>query len=641
MKKYRNWMIFALILLSFSGYSTVDAALNKGSVPPAFNALKSGEKSPMTILYFFTHPSKPSVRGLEEIKTQYSLYKKAGIKVIAISKGSSKGLSQYLKKADLPFPVIEDQGKIFKDYDIQIILPTTVILGPGGRVTDTLQGGGPSSKQFMTTVAQRSMQLKQNALAKNLYAKVLEKDPENVAAQTGLGEVFLKEGKLDRAEDAFSKVVSLNTPEALLGKEGLAAIHLEKGETAQAIAVAEEIKKDDPENGLVHLIKANVLASRGDQNGALSEYNEAIEGKLSNDWQRAEAYNQAGRIHSERGEYDQAESMYQEAVNQNPFSSEILTNRGALYEKQGQPQKALAFYQEALTANPADEVAQLLTKRIVQHLDFKEDMARQKRVDELVNELADRFKKGDKQPETMMDRWSSRPMTIAFLGLKSIGGGLLREGMAEVLQQEIAQQMMSNSRVSVVEREILEKLLLELKLGSSDLADPETALKLGKILAARLIVTGKLVQIPNGIRLSLRVIDPETSAVKIAYADEMGPNKNLMALAESTGKSLNQRIQNSYPLRGKIALVEEGQQVIVNLGRKHGLQTGTVMKIIADGEAIIIDGKVIGHRKKKVGLLEIVSVEEGMSYGKLTEKNAPILKDQKVLENVGKGSKNF
>lgn len=522
-----------------------------------------------------------------------------------------------------------------------IILPTTVVLGPGRRVTDTLEGGGPSSKRFITTVAQRSMLLKQNELAKTLYTQVLEKDPDNIPAQTGLGHALLGEGKLDQAEAAFSKVVSLSNPEAILGKEGLAVVHLKKGETAQAMAVAEEIQKKDPENGLVHLMKANVLASRGDQEGALAEYNEAIEGKLSTDFQRAEAYNQAGRIHSERGEYAQAESMYDQAVNENPYSAEILTNRGALYEKQGQPQKALALYQEALTANPADEVAHLLSKRIMQHLDFKEDMARQERVDKLVSGLAERFKKGDVRPRPVSDPWSSRPMTLAFLGLKSIGGGLLREGMAEVLQQEIAQQVMASQRVSVVEREILEKLLTELKLGSSELADPETALKLGKILAARLIVTGKLIQVPNGIRLSLRVIDPETSAVKMTYADEMGPNKNLMALAETTGKTLSRKIKTSYPLRGKIALVEEDHQVIVNLGRKHGIQTGVKMKIIADGDEIVIDGVVIGRRKKKVGLLEIVTVEERLSYGRLMEETAAIQKNQKVLENVEKDPKLF
>lgn len=629
-------MMFTLLKVSISG-----AALQKGTVAPSFPALAGDQKHPMVILYFFKHDSKPSMQGLEHLKTQYSLYQSAGIQVFAISKDEPKALDHSLQKNPLPFPVVKDDGKIFKDYGIQIVLPATVVLGPGGRVTDTLEGGGPTSKQFITTVADRSLQMKNTALAEKLYTAVLKEDPKDASAQAGLAQVYLKEGKFDRAEAAFSNMVKLSAPEAILGKEGLVAVHLKKGETEKAVAAAEDIQRTDPSNGLVHLIKANVLAGTGDQAGALSEYNRAIEGKLTHDWQRAEAYNQAGRIHSEQGDYEQAESMYAQAVNQNPYSPEILTNRGALYEKRGEPQKALALYQEALTVDPKDEIALLLSKRIAQHLDFEEDMERQKRVDSLVSELAERFKAGKAAPVESSDPWSSRPMTIAFLGLKSMGGALLREGMAEVLQQEIAQKMMASGRVSVVEREIMDKLLTELKLGSSELADPETALKLGKILAARLIVTGNMVQVPEGVRLSLRVIDPETSAIKVTHSDEMGLNKNLMELSEVTGKVLQERIKILYPLQGKIALVEEGGQVIVNLGRKHGMAPGVEMKIISEGDAVVMDGKVIGHRKKKVGRLKIVEVEEGLSYGRLTEKASAVEKDQKVLEDAGGESKTF
>ncbi len=641
MKNIKTVMAIGLFLMTLFQAMGTEAALQKGTLAPTFPALEKVSEKPMVILYFFKHKSKASEKGLAHLKAQYAAYQSAGISVFAISKDDPKTLDQYLAKNPIPFPVIKDDGTISKNYGVQVIFPTTYVLGPGGRITDALEGGGPTSKKFITTVAQRSLQLKKNDLAEKLYTTALKENPKDGVAQAGLGQLYLKEGKYDRAEATFAKLVKLSAPEAILGKEGLAAIHLKKGETAKAVAVAEEIQKSHPQSGFVHLVKANVLASRGDQDGALAEYTRAIEGKLSRDWQKAEAYNQVGRIHSERGEFEQAESMYQQAVNQNPYSSEILTNRGSLYEKTGEPKKALALYRQALTVDPEDQVAQLLSKRIARHLDFKEDMARQERIDTLVADLAERFKSGQVASVDRSDPWSSRPMTIAFLGLTSKGGGLLREGMADVLQQEIATQLMGSGRVSVVEREILEKLLTELKLGSSELADPETALKVGKILAARLIVTGNLVQVPGGVRLSLRVIDPETTAVKITYADEMNPDRTLLQLADVSGKILSQRIKILYPLRGKIALVDEGDQVILNLGRKHGIRAGVRMKIIAEGEAVVVDGKTIGHRKKKVGRLEIVEVEEAMSYGRLTEKIATIQKDQKVLEDVDDKKKPF
>lgn len=629
------WGMAALFLFIIGMTETASAALKKGETAPGFTALDSAKKKPMVLVYFFKLDSKPAREGLDYLKDLHEQYQKEGVAILAVTQDAAKALDPYLKQHPLPFPVVRDDGKIFDAYQVKVILPTTYILGPGSRITDVLEGGGPSSTRFITTVAQRGLQLKKTTLAKALFESALKSNPKDAQAAAGLGHVYLKEGKLDRAETEFSKIAQLKSPEAIIGKEGLAEVHLQKGESDKAISIAQEVENEDPSNGLVHLVKGNVLAGQGKQQEALTEYTRATEGKLSTDWQRATAYNNAGRIYSEQGQYTMAEKMYQEAVVHNPYSPEILSNRGVLYEKQGQPKKALALYEQALSADPEDEVAKHLMKRIEQHLAFKEDLERQKRIDTLVADLADRFQKGKVSEAPAADSWSSKPMTVAFLGFKLMGGGLLREGMTEVLQAEMTQRLSAAGRISVVEREILDKLLAELKLGSSELADPDTALKLGKLLSARLIVTGSLVQIPEGIRLSLRLIDPETSAIKITYADEMGPQKNLLSLADQTAQEIGRKIKEQYPLKGKIASIEEGDQVIVNLGARHGIKPGTKLKIIDEGEPIVVDGKTIGHKKKRVGLLEIVEVEEGLSYGKLTEHKSAVLKDQKVLEEMG------
>lgn len=629
------WGMAAVFLFLIGVTGIAEAALKKGETAPGFSALESVKKKPMVLVYFFKLDSKPAREGLDHLKDLYAQYETAGIAILAVTPDNAKTLDPYLKQHPLPFPVVKDDGKVFAAYEVKVVLPTTYILGPGGRITDVLEGGGPSSTRFVTTVAQRGLQAKKTTLAKALFESALKTNPKDAQAAAGLGHVFLKEGKLDRAESEFSKIAQLKSPEAILGKEGLAEVHLRKGETDKALSIAEEVEKEDPNNGLVHLVKGNVLAMQGNQQEALTEFTRAAEGKLSTDGLRATAFNNAGRIHSEQGQYAMAEKMYQEAVVHNPYSPEILSNRGVLYEKQGQPQKALALYQEALSVDPEDEIAKHLMKRMEQHLAFKEDMERQKRVDGLVADLAERFKKGKVSEVSPTDPWSSKPMTVAFLGIKLAGGGLLREGMTEVLQAEMTQRLSAGGRVAVVEREMLDKLLTELNLGSSELADPETALKLGKLLSARLIVTGSLVQIPEGVRMSLRLIDPETSAIKITHADEMGPQKNLLTLADQTAQALGKKIKEQYPLKGKIASVEGGDQVIVNLGTRHGIKPGTKLKIIDEGEAIVVDGKTIGHKKKRVGLLEIVEVEEGLSYGKLTERTSAVRKDQKVLEEIG------
>jgi len=630
--KGRFGFFVLLSILFLSG--AAEAALEKGTVAPPFKGLEAVQKKPMVIVYFFKVTSKPSMEGLDNLTDLFGQSKNEGIAIIAVSQDDPKKLDAYIKDHPVPFLMVRDDGTLFEKYQTKIILPTTYILGPGARISDVLEGGGSSSYHFMTTIAERTLQLKKTVLAKALFQTALKSNPKNTAAKSGLGYAYLKEGKLDRAEAAFSEIAQLKSPEALLGKEGLAEIYLQKGEPEKALAVAKEIEKEDPNNGLVHLVRGNVLAGQGNQEASLTEFIRATEGKLSTDWQKALAYNSVGRIRSEQGNYPVAEKMYQEAAMHNPFSSEILTNQGVLYEKQGQPQKAFALYQEALSADPEDEISNVMVKRMEQHLAFKEDMEYQKQVNLLVSDLSDRFKKGSLSNAPVVDPWSSMPMTVAFLGIKMSEGSLLREGVSDVLQQEITQKFLSIGRISVVEREILDKILTELKIGTSELADPETALRLGKLLSARLVITGNLAQTVKGIHLSLRAIDPETSAIKIAYSNDIGPTQAFTDFAHQTADVLQMKIKEQYPLRGKVISVEGADRVSVNLGIRHGIKHGTQLKIIEEGDPIIVDGKTIGRQKQTVGVLDIVEVEEAISSGNVKERNPAlkVKKDQKVFE---------
>jgi hypothetical protein len=54
----------------------------------------------------------------------------------------------------------------------------------------------------------------------------------------------------------------------------------------------------------------------------------------------------------------------------------------------------------------------------------------------------------------------------------------------------VTHAMRTHGRVAVVERDVLHKVLAELKLSASDVVDAQTGLGQGKILAARLLATG-------------------------------------------------------------------------------------------------------------------------------------------------------
>jgi len=68
---------------------------------------------------------------------------------------------------------------------------------------------------------------------------------------------------------------------------------------------------------------------------------------------------------------------------------------------------------------------------------------------------------------------------------------------------------------------MIDVLLNELKIASSDLANPATALKLGKIISARLITTGSIIRDAESVQVSIRVIETETSEIKVSLAEPM------------------------------------------------------------------------------------------------------------------------
>ena len=84
-------------------------------------------------------------------------------------------------------------------------------------------------------------------------------------------------------------------------------------------------------------------------------------------------------------------------------------------------------------------------------------------------------------------------------------GELLSSGVIQVFQE--------SGDYSVVEREKLLRVLEELQLGSSALADDETRLRLGQLVGAQQMVFGGYLVVGDMMRLDLRLVEVETGAV--------------------------------------------------------------------------------------------------------------------------------
>ncbi len=215
--------------------------------------------------------------------------------------------------------------------------------------------------------------------------------------------------------------------------------------------------------------------------------------------------------------------------------------------------------------------------------------------------------------------WRSILPTLAFLNIKTNGITVVEK---EYILSRITDTLHDSKRVQVVERGVLDKLLEELKLSSSQLADPATALRIGRILSAKLISTGSIVRDGNEWQVSMRMIETETTLIKAALTEGL-KTKEKKNVAERLSQEILKKIRTEYPLKGRI-LAFEGERVVLDIGSKEGVTVGIIMDVLSE-----VSGKTEKH-----GEIKIILVEEKRSYANIISLHKDFREGFKVKERL-------
>jgi len=133
------------------------------------------------------------------------------------------------------------------------------------------------------------------------------------------------------------------------------------------------------------------------------------------------------------------------------------------------------------------------------------------------------------------------------------------------------------------------------------LIDRNTALSLGKIMAARLILPGKLIYSGPQTQVSMRLIETETGRITAAVNETFGSAVPASVLTERLSEKLLDKLKKLYPLRGKISEVID-EEVKLNIGQKVGVRAGDLFKVIDEDLT-----------------LEAISVQQDMSLVKIVK----------------------
>lgn len=155
-------------------------------------------------------------------------------------------------------------------------------------------------------------------------------------------------------------------------------------------------------------------------------------------------------------------------------------------------------------------------------------------------------------------------------------------------------RLVATHRFEIVERSRLNRILEELNLGTSTLTDPGEAARLGRIMAADLMLLPSVLKGEGVTRVMARLVDTESAEIFSAYeTSELGVSA--MILQVLLGR-LAERIAADLPVREGVVIRTEADHLYVDLGQDTGIKRHTRLLVLEGSpgmETVMGEAKVL------------------------------------------------
>lgn len=570
----------------------------------------------LVVFCFAPNTGEELAAKLQGLQMQYGREK---FQVVALGIEQNEGqLKEFAERLGVGYHVVDanklEEGnwlEMVRQYPITLFVETT----QSRRIDEVLAGDGLSISSLLTKTAESLFRQRREGA---LFAVDQAINEGNDASAKELkGFILASEGKLDEAEKEFGSLES---------HTGLAKVALEKGNFEEAIKEA-DLAGNDP---YAASIKAEALARLGKVDEAAAVINDVPVEQAERPWQAAEAANSRGRIKHHQGDVDGAISDYQAAREIDAYGIKPLSNEAAAQREKGNLEEAQELLVQAQQVSD-DNLIGMLLQQVRGEIEEANDLKRQELIRSQIESLSARFKElkaaGLDKPK---DAWSTRALTLALLPGKSTVF-FERAGTDVALQRDIETRLQTDPRVQVLERTMLDQLLQELELGSSELADPNTQQVLGRVLSARYLGFIDYAQVGADLTMYLRLVDTETTALAMQVSQPVNINK-LSDVSQAVVERVLAETADSQELKGLVADVTDDGVVMINIGAKHGVALGQRFDVFTEGEPIEVGGRVIAHRQNTVGRIEITAVEDEYSLASIVKlkEGAKLEKELKV-----------
>jgi len=199
------------------------------------------------------------------------------------------------------------------------------------------------------------------------------------------------------------------------------------------------------------------------------------------------------------------------------------------------------------------------------------------------------------------------------------------------LMEKLITQLVNLRRFRVIERGAMDQVMNEQALGMSGMVDEETAVEVGKLAGADVIVVGSI-NIAEGFgKVSARGIDTETAETIVAKESQTGEPS--MSNLESLVENVAILIYNALPLVEGYIVNTDDNVIYLDIGSNVGIRKGTKCVAFREGDEIIhpITKEVLGTKVTMLGELIVTQVQEKLSVAKVLAKEGTIKIGDKVV----------
>lgn len=228
------------------------------------------------------------------------------------------------------------------------------------KVTDALKlisqylKNGPHAARAFSLAGDLWSRTRHTDKAEEAYKKSLDYESDYLPALNGLGKLYLKLKRIDEATEIFERA-NQQIPNNLERMLNLGNAYLEKGNTNKAEEMFEKVKAVDEDNPEAAAGMGKVAFAEGNLDLAAQFFRESGKGD-----ELAGYFNNNGIMMVNQGKYDEAISLYSNAIRVLPTESKVHFlefNIGLAYKKSGRNGPAAEAFARSLIQNPSYEKA--------------------------------------------------------------------------------------------------------------------------------------------------------------------------------------------------------------------------------------------------------------------------------------------